>query len=208
MSATRHSAGGDKGLSISHSKCLSLNVPDGRKLDELIYCQTQSAKNYPGVKLLPLSVSKRCNNRRADMSSNATTLQCYFDEVWNKGNVSSIAEYFSPRVLWNGVLPTDVVGADEITELVYMLSDQVQNVDIKIDRVVDGDPWLSALISLRGNAKASGAPVFVRGQVMVRFENGVIAEVHNNLDNLTLYEQLGQLPKDTVGLLMGGSRLQ
>lgn len=142
------------------------------------------------------------------MSSNSVFLQSYFDEVWSNGKVSAISNYFSPRVMWNGVLPEDIVGIDEIAELVHMLRDLAHDIDIKIERALDDDPWLSALICLRGQTTLTAEPLCVQGQVMLRFEKGLIAEVYNSMDNITLYEQLGQLPKNSVALLMGGARLQ
>lgn len=134
-------------------------------------------------------------------------LQSWYNEVWVNGNVDAIPDYFQQDMLATGVVPEMQVGADDFAELVMAFRAHVDKIEVEMPIVVDQDDWISAFLKVRMIRADTDAPVEVTGQVMARYKNGKIVEAYNQFDFVSLFEQLGQLPEDTIPICMTGQRL-
>jgi len=90
---------------------------------------------------------------------------------------------------------------------VTSLRSHLQGISITITHAVEQDDWLAARISFQSACAATGKPVSTTGHVMIRFEDGKMAESFNQFDYISLFEQLGQMPQDTVAACLTGQGL-
>ncbi|PZX13636.1 SnoaL-like polyketide cyclase [Palleronia aestuarii] len=127
----------------------------------------------------------------------------FYRTVWSEGDVASLGRYFSPDALTAGISPEFAFRIEDFQALVQAVLRLVDNVDVKLVRLVSEGEWLSALTEVSCTSRRTGAPVRLRGQSIMRFVDGKIVEAHNNFDTLDFFVQLGMLRPDfTVRLLV------
>lgn len=141
------------------------------------------------------------------MTSKAEMLQRWYDEVWVRGNLNAIEEFYVPNIVASGIVPEMQVGLDDFRDLVAAFRAHVGEIDVKLPITTEQDDWLSAFLHVHTTRADNGAPIEVTGQVMVRFEDDKIVEAYNQFDFISLFEQLGQLPEDTIPICMTGQQL-
>ena len=50
--------------------------------------------------------------------TNSEILRAWYSEVWEKGNIDAIDQYFAPETMAEGLIPEMQVGADDFRDLV------------------------------------------------------------------------------------------
>jgi len=134
-------------------------------------------------------------------------LEDWYRRIWIAGELDAVDDFFAPRAGAEGILADGSVGPEDFCVLIPAIHALVRDLSISIDLSLEMGDWLWTRITLRGRAARGMEIVCVHAQVMVRVENGRIAEAYNCFDALTFFEQLGQLPGDAQLLLLSGERL-
>lgn len=75
----------------------------------------------------------------------------------------------------------------------------------EVERVVAQGDWASYLIRGHAVSRSSGNDVTITGQVMLRFQDDLIAEAYNNFDMIGLFTELGVLPDDLLEQALAGT---
>jgi steroid delta-isomerase-like uncharacterized protein len=135
---------------------------------------------------------------------NKTLVQKWFEEVWNKGRASAIDEMLAGGALVHG-LGADLSGPGEFKQFHAAYRNAFPDIALHVDEIVaEGD-----LVAARWSGSAThtgdglgvpgtGKPVHLTGMVIVRVEQGKIAEGWNNFDQFGMLQQLGLTPTSTV----------
>lgn len=139
--------------------------------------------------------------------SHADLMREWYSEVWEKGNTDAIDRYFAPDILTDGLIPEMQVGADEFRDLVMAFRNMFGVMEVTMPKIIEEGDWLSAIIHLRTTRADNGAPVNATGTMFIRFKDGYVVEAYNQFDFISLFEQLGQFPEDTLPICMTGQRL-
>lgn len=134
-------------------------------------------------------------------------LQRWFDEVWFRGNLDAIDEMFVPATKANGLLPEIVMGPEDFRELVAVLRAHVGNIKVTLLKTIENGDWLAALVHARMVRTDNGAPVEVTGQVFTRFAGDKMVEAYNQFDMISWFEQMGQMPANTLPVCLTGQGL-
>ncbi len=134
-------------------------------------------------------------------------LQRWFDEVWFRGNLDAIDEMFVPASEAKGILPEMEMGPREFRELVEVMREHVGDIKVTMHKSIESGDWLAALVQAHMVRTDNGAPIDMTGQVIARFAGDKIVEAYNQFDMISLFEQLGQLPPDTLPICMTGQVL-
>lgn len=142
------------------------------------------------------------------MGAKTDILQRWYDQVWTQSNLDAVDELFAIDTTAVGIMPDFAVTPEDFKQLVTAVRALCTTPRAKILRAHDVDDWLSALIEVRTTNLAETNDVTVTGMVFARFDGDKMIETYNNFDFLTFFEQLGQLPEGTLGLLLAGSRLE
>ncbi|WP_170463793.1 ester cyclase [Ruegeria arenilitoris] len=139
--------------------------------------------------------------------SHADLLREWYSEVWENGNTDAIDQYFAPDTTAEGLIPEMQVGADDFRDLVMAFRHILGDIKVEMPKVVEYGDWVSAIIHLRITRADNGAPLQATGSVFGRIKDGRMVEAYNQFDFISLFEQLGQFPQDTLPVCMTGQRL-
>ncbi len=134
-------------------------------------------------------------------------LRKFYEDIWVKNNLDAIDLYFSPNAEAGGIIPEMSFGPDEFRELVYAVRSLLGDIDVELPVVFENGEWAAAIIKTKTSRADNGAPIEVTGQTIARFEGDKLVEAYNQFDYVSLFEQLGQLPPDTLPICMTGQRL-
>lgn len=136
-----------------------------------------------------------------------TLLRNWYQRVWIEGDLDAIDEFFAPRSVASGLMAELQVGPEDFRELVPAFMRLIRDPQVTIDAHLDSGDWLWALVTVNARSAEAMTPVRMTGQVMMRVENGKIAEAFNHFDFLNFFEQLGLLPPNTFALCLSGETL-
>ena len=139
--------------------------------------------------------------------SHADVLREWYSEVWENGNTDAIDQYFAPDTMAEGLIPEMQVGADEFRDLVMAFRHILGDIHVELPKIIEDGDWVSAIIHLTTTRADNGAPLQAAGSVIARIRDGRMVEAYNQFDFISLFEQLGQFPQDTLPVCMTGQRL-
>jgi hypothetical protein len=142
------------------------------------------------------------------MSNKLQFLQEWYSSVWFGGNLDAIEQFFAPSSHVEGLMTGLEVSAGEFRELIPAMLHLVVDPAVKIERHIETDDWLWALVSVSGQSRHSMTPVAFSGQVAMRFVDGKIAEAFNHFDLISFFEQIGALPEYSMALCFSGEQLR
>lgn len=91
--------------------------------------------------------------------------------------------------------------------LVDVIHKLVGPLKIEALHFLENDDWASVRFSITAPGPDGNTPVDVEGLLMVRFEEGLIAELISQIDSFKLFEQLGQLPDEALLACLAGQKL-
>lgn len=134
-------------------------------------------------------------------------LDDWYRRVWVESDLDAIDSFFTPRSVASGLMDELQVGPEDFREFVPAVMRLIREPVVMIDTHMDTGDWLWALVTISAKSAKSMTPVKFSGQVMMRVENGKIAEAFNHFDFITFFEQLELLPPHTVALCLSGERL-
>ncbi len=134
-------------------------------------------------------------------------LQRWYDQVWTLGNLDVVDEIFAKDTTAAGIMPDFSIDPNDFKGLVLAVRALCVEPKATILRAHDTGDWLSAFIEVTTTDLSETKTVKVTGMVFARFEGENMVETYNNFDFLNFFEQLGQLPEGTLGLLLAGSKL-
>ncbi|SLN70666.1 ester cyclase [Ruegeria meonggei] len=140
--------------------------------------------------------------------AHADLLRDWYAEVWEKGDTDAIDQYFAPDTMAEGIIPEMQVGADEFRDLVMAFRHVLGEIHVELPKVIEQDDWVSAIIKVKTTRADNGAPLQAAGSVIARVRDGRMVEAYNQFDFISLFEQLGQFPEDTLPVCMTGQRLE
>jgi steroid delta-isomerase-like uncharacterized protein len=136
-------------------------------------------------------------------TANKSLVQCWFDEVWNKGQEGTIDRLLSPDAVAYGLGDTDdeVRGPEQFKQFVRTIRGSFQDLQITVEDILAESDKVTVRVLLHGThtggsigVPATGRPIRVSGIVLVRISNGQIVEAWNSWDQLRLLRQIGALP--------------
>jgi hypothetical protein len=141
------------------------------------------------------------------MTEKLAFLKNWYQRVWIEADLDGIDTFFLPRAGASGLMPDGQVGPEDFRALVPTLRALVRDLTITIDQSHEDADWLWAHTTARARSAHDLRPVTASGQVMLRFQDGRIAEAYNCFDFLTFFASAGLLPDDAFLLLISGERL-
>lgn len=141
------------------------------------------------------------------MPHKVAKLQGWYDEVWTNGDLDAIPTFLTSDARTRGIIGDVPFVAADLADLVPMIREQLGPIKITLPVTLEQDAWLSALVEVQSQARHTGDPVHIFGQVIVRFDQDKMAEIYSCVDWMALFEQLGFLPENAMAVLLSGTRL-
>jgi len=141
------------------------------------------------------------------MSKKVELLEEWFQRVWNEADLDAIDEIFSEDAKAKGLMPEMRLGPKDFREFVPLVLALIEDVKIELVNSTENDEWIQSLYKVTARSIANSAPVLVLGQVSVRVIDGKFTEAYNCFDFMGLFEQIGQLPEQSLGICLTGGTL-
>jgi steroid delta-isomerase-like uncharacterized protein len=124
----------------------------------------------------------------------------WFEEVWNQGKESTIDELLSPDVIVHGLVDpggNEVTGVQSFKGFYHAFRRAMTGIHIDVqDTVTEGDLSVVRFVATgKHTGEGMGKPPKGRdlkftGMAMLRIKDGKIAECWNNIDFVSMYQQM------------------
>jgi len=122
----------------------------------------------------------------------------WFEHLWNQKREDTIDRLLAPGATVDG-LPAPIRGPEGFKPFYRAFRDAFPDIRVEVVRTITEGNMVAAHCQVTGRRApdaggAPGAPVEFWGMVIVRVDDGKIAEAWNSFDFLGLYQQLGLMP--------------
>ncbi|GAA3875191.1 ester cyclase [Celeribacter arenosi] len=134
-------------------------------------------------------------------------LEKWYQHVWVEGDLEAVQRYFDTEALAGGLLPDLAVQIEDFQAIVPAVLRLVTKVQCEIVDSMEVDDCAWALVRLNALNRENLRPISITGQVMIRHKNGKVVHAQNHFDYVGFFEQLGNLPRDTMALCLAGEVL-
>jgi len=139
--------------------------------------------------------------------SKIEVLNDWFQQVWIGGEIEAIPSFFTANSQASGVMPGLQMGPEDFAALIPAMRARVDDLSVEIVHALDQGDWLWTLQIVRGRCAIDGRALEFSGQLALRFEGDKFAEAFNHYDMIAVFEQLGQMPPETLALCLTGESL-
>jgi steroid delta-isomerase-like uncharacterized protein len=135
------------------------------------------------------------------MSDRPATIRHRYHDAWNAGDTSALDGIMAPEVVNHSPLPGQPPGIDGFKAAIGMMRAGVPDLFITIDSSIEDGDRVSTRWTGRGTQTgelmgipATGKQVTVTGIDICRVADGRIVEYWQELDTLSMLQQLGVVP--------------
>lgn len=138
----------------------------------------------------------------SNISPKRQVMETWFREVWGNKDEQVIDRIFPENGEATGLRSQSLVGPAEFKKFHAAMCALLDQIDIVIDHSIEEGDWISNLITIHAVSHISGKPVRISGNTYSRIdvENGWILEGYNNIDFMSLWNQMGFLPPDIFSM--------
>ena len=122
----------------------------------------------------------------------------WIHEVCEEGDMSVLDELLSPTLGADEQVISNLATRKEIPLLLDVLHTLIGKMRIEILVFLEDDDWAAVHYKMTSAGPDHARSVETDGGLMVRFVDGLIAEIVSQADIMTVFEHLGQLPPDAM----------
>ena len=133
---------------------------------------------------------------------NASIAQRVWDEVWHQGNFEAMDELFDPQFVRHDSIRSELRGREQSEQFIRKMRAAFPDLHYTIDDIISHDDKVVTRYRFEGThlGDALGFPathkkVIYSGILIQRFVDGKIVEQWTEADLLSLFQQLGVIPK-------------
>ena len=129
----------------------------------------------------------------------------WFEEVWNQGKESTIDELLAPQAVAHGLDHPDSIGKtgpEAFKPFCRMFRGAFPDIHIDVDHIIEEGNWLAVRFTVSGThtgdslgIAATGRSAKAVGVLMAHLQGGQFIEGYNVVDMLSLFRQIGALPR-------------
>jgi hypothetical protein len=141
------------------------------------------------------------------MSEKVKLLENWFQRVWVDADLDAIDDFFAEDAQAKGLLPEMRLGPQDYRDFVPLILALVEDVQIELVNNTENDEWIQSIYKVSALSVANSAPIVVLGQVSVRVKDGRFVEAYNCFDFMGFFEQLDQLPEQSLAICLTGGTL-
>jgi steroid delta-isomerase-like uncharacterized protein len=122
-------------------------------------------------------------------------------KIWDEGDMAAADAYYAPDVVLHDAPPGTPPGIEGVKQGIVAFRAALPDLHIEMDDVIAEGDKVVCRYTIRGTHKgelmgipASGKRVALEGIVIVRFQDGKLAEIWGVSDTLRLMQQVGAIP--------------
>jgi predicted ester cyclase len=124
-----------------------------------------------------------------------------WEEVFNKGNLEIIPEFFAPSYTFHSPLGLQAEGPEGFRQMITMMRAALPDLHVTVDDLFGEGDSVATRATIAGTFKGemmgiapTGKKVKVTAILITRWEGGKEVEAWESLDTLSFYQQLGISP--------------
>ena len=122
----------------------------------------------------------------------------WFSEIWDAGNLSALDKLLAPSLGEDDPIYCGLALRKDLPFLAEMFGRLMGPMKTEILVYLEDGDWVSVYYRTVACGPDGDTPIKIESLLMFRFEQGLIAELISKIDSLALFEQLGQMPPDTL----------
>lgn len=131
----------------------------------------------------------------------------WFSEAWENANMAILDEMLAPSIGEDDALDGLLAPRKDFPLLVDVVHKLVGRPRVEILLFLEDGDWTSTRYVMTSAGPDGATPLRVEGVLLVRFEEDKIAELISRFDGFALFEQLGQLPPESLVACLSGQKL-
>ncbi|WP_375262127.1 ester cyclase [Palleronia sp.] len=132
----------------------------------------------------------------------------FYETIWTCGDVAAVDDFFAPSAKLGGIAYDMALKPEDFVVFAQSLLMLIEQPRFEILRTVSEEDMVSALIRCTGISARTGKAAAITAQVMMRFENGKIAEAYNHFDMLGLFISLDLMPANVLERMLAAEPLR
>ncbi len=141
------------------------------------------------------------------MMDNREFLETWYRRVWWEEDLSAIDEMMAKTAPVEGINKKTQVGPEDFKAFTAALLELICETRVSISEFMDTGEHISVLMDITAKCRKTGMPLHFAGLAMGQIKDGKIVYAHNHIDFITMFEQLGQLPDNTMARCLQGECL-
>ncbi|NUP09622.1 MAG: ester cyclase [Polyangiaceae bacterium] len=134
-------------------------------------------------------------------TDNVAIVRRHIEEVWNKGNFAVEDELIAPNLRYHDSMSGEATGKDAHKNFVRTMRTACPDVTCTINQIGMANGSVFVRFTARGTNKgslfgmpATGKAFTIRGNSIIKLENGKITEIDDAWDTYGFLSQLGLVP--------------
>ncbi len=124
-----------------------------------------------------------------------------------EGDLDAASEFFLPQAEAEGVMAYGRIGPQDFKEFVAAFLHLIRNPSFRFNQTLEQDDWIWSHITIQAVSNINKRPVQVSGQLVTRFQDGMIAEAYARFGLLEFFAAGGQLPEGALPRLLSGQKI-
>ncbi|WP_040104051.1 ester cyclase [Phaeobacter gallaeciensis] len=134
-------------------------------------------------------------------------LNRWFQGLWVNGDTTVLDELFAEDTEAVGLIPDIAMKKPEFVVLAEAVRELCTDIQVEISHAVEAGDWIAVRIQVEAVSIMHNRPFQVSGHIMARASEGKFIEMISQFDFLTLFENLGQMPENTLPVCLTGQQL-
>lgn len=131
----------------------------------------------------------------------------WFSEIWDGHKTSLLDSVLAPSMAEDDNIYGGLALRKDIPLLIEVFHRLLGTTKTEVLVYIEQGDWVSVQYRTTADGADGDTPIDVKSLIMFRFEQGLIAELISRIDSLALFEQLGQIPPDTMMGCFSGQSL-
>ena len=144
---------------------------------------------------------KAINTRPAMIPDNKSTVRNFIEATFNQGDLSQLETFIHPEYHYRS--PTEeIIGIDALRAFASALRSAFPDMHVEVREQIGESPKVCTRVVMTGTHQGeftgippTGQPIKIEGTIISQLDEGRITQEWELLDQLSLLQQLGLLPK-------------
>lgn len=142
------------------------------------------------------------------MATKAELVKGWLEQIWYHNDMSTLDRMFSNGTKATG--PVSDIDSDKFQprEIVSTLKSLLKSTpEITFTLIEETDNWVITRFVVDVRKHPSRPPFSFDGQMLFKFQMAEVCEIHSQVNYIALFEGLGQMPTDTLPIILTGANL-
>ncbi|WP_192966774.1 ester cyclase [Phycobacter azelaicus] len=140
-------------------------------------------------------------------SSNFDVVKQWFNTLWEKADIAAIQDLAQTDISIEGQITALGGSRQDYADMVMTLNRLLDNISFEYEHVMECGELVAAKLLVRAQSAVTKSDIRFSGHFIARVEDGKLTELSSTIDYMKMFEQLGQLPEESLAICLTGERL-